>query len=215
MEWIKKEPMAFALGVLVFGIAAREYFREPVAIPEPAPQRLIIETSGGEAVAAVDGTITLKVDTPDHRPEEKPTVPVTVAAVEPKPDVAVSELVAAPAVADKDPVVVAEPQIEVSDEKEMAKNPTNTAGGLGEAAVREKTTSEEVVPEEASALAESVGQKISPILQSLRKSGRLNWKLGELNDDVLVLDWKQEKYILEVGYELESYFPEIDRISAL
>ena len=113
MEWIKKEPLAFALGLLVVGIGAREYFREPVAIPEPVPQRLIIETSGGEAVTAVDGTITVKVETPDQAPPEKPAVPVAVAAEESKPDVVVPEVVAAPAVPEKETVVVPEPQVVV------------------------------------------------------------------------------------------------------
>lgn len=219
MEWIKKEPMAFALAVLVLGIAAREYFREPIVIPEPVPQRLIIETSGGEAVTAADGTITVKVQTPAHEPaeipEQKTSVPVTVAAVEPKPDVAVTEDVAAPADPEKEPVVVQEPQIEVPDEKSVAEETSNTAGGLGEAAVREKTTSEEMVPEEASALAESVGKKIAPILQSLRKSGRLNWKLGELEDDVLILDWKQEQFLVQLSYALQGYIIAVNNFRSM
>lgn len=210
MEWIKKEPVAFLLGLLVLGIAAREYFREPVPATAPVPQRLIIETSGGEAVTAADGTITVKVETPDQAPEEKSAVPVAVAAQEPKPNIAVPEVVAAPAVPEKETVVVPEPQVVKTDEKSVAEESSNTAGGLGEAAVREKSTSEEVVPEEARKLAESVGRKISPILQSLRKSGRLNWKLGELEDDVLILDWKQEQFLIQLSYALQAYIMAVD-----
>lgn len=212
MEWIKKEPMAFALGVLVLGIAAREYFREPVPATAPVPQRLIIETSGGEAVTAADGTITVKVETPDQAPEEKPAVPVAVAAQEPKPNIAVPEVVAAPAVPEKETVVVPEPQVVMTDEKSVAEESSNTVGGLGEASVREKTTTEEVVPEEARKLAHSVGAKISPILQSLRKSGRLNWKLGELDDDILILDWKQEQFLVQFSYALREYLLAVNEI---
>ena len=157
------------------GVSVREYFREPDSSTAPVPQRLIIETSGGEAVTAADGTITVKVETPEKELTNQPVAPEAIVTESAKPKVAapaVAEEVAASTVPEKkteEAVVVLDDKSEMADKKAIAEASSNTAGGLGEAAVREKTNSEELVPEQARALAESVGQKISPILQSLRK----------------------------------------------
>jgi len=81
----------------------------------------------------------------------------------------------------------------------------NTAGGIGQARMKEKTLTEGIVPEEARKLTDAAMQKIPPVLNGLRESGRLNWKMGELNDDVLVLNWKQEQFVLESRNEMIDY----------
>ena len=85
-----------------------------------------------------------------------------------------------------------------ADEETSGKNAGggNTAGGIGTARVKEKTTTEKFVPEEARKLTEAIMNKIPPILRGLRESGRLNWKMSELEDDVLILKWKQERMAL-------------------
>lgn len=213
MEWIKKEPLAFVVALLVVGFGTREYFREPVVVQnprpqDPPPQRLIIETTGVAATTDPDGTIRVKV--------ESPTAVVTA---EPEP-VAISEPKQQepelPAVSEVPPVTVPattmEPQIVTPESGDAVTNAvgSNTVGGFGEAPVKKKTTTEELVPEEASRLAASALEKLPPVLRGLRESGRLNWKIGELEDDVLILDWKQEKFILEVGDDVLSYLSEVE-----
>lgn|GEM_PF-2519485 len=75
MEWIKKEPVAFVLGLLVIVIGGREFFQEPAAPPQAVPQqlppqRVIIETNGGQAITEADGTVRVKIESKKSSAEE-------------------------------------------------------------------------------------------------------------------------------------------------
>lgn len=103
-----------------------------------------------------------------------------------------------------------QPQSTTDEEEVVQEGDSNTAGGIGQAKVKEKSTVEELVPEEARKLTEAVMKKIPPVLRGLRDSGRLNWKMGELEDDVLVLKWKQEQFLLSLCEKLEDYLSNIE-----
>ena len=105
-----------------------------------------------------------------------------------------------------------EPESEMED---SAGEGSNTAGGIGTAKVKDKTLTEELVPEEARKLTEAAMAKLPPILHSLRDSGRLNWKMGELEDDVLELSWKQEQFVLESTKEILAYLNSVSEVREL
>ena len=207
MEWIKKEPVAFLLGLLVMVIGAREYFRAPVSVPvsvsDAKPQRIVIETTGGTATTDDDGTVRIKVDTPAHIVAENP-----VGITQSLPEPVVSEAPEVNVASSKDAAeAVKRADDAKADSSDGAKS--NTAGGFREAPMIDKTTADEILPEEARKLAEELLHRIPPVLESLRESGRLNWKIGELEDDVLVLNRKQEMFLLEVGDEVQDYLTEV------
>ncbi len=219
MEWIKKEPVACAIGLLVIVIGGREYFRDPAA-PQQAvpkqlqPQRVIIETTGGQAITDPDGTVRVKIETEKPSPEKRPAEDLAETLATAKAD--------AQKLANAEPPVVEVPEKEAglsvpmpveaseTESSNTAGSPetsesSNTAGGIGEAPIKAKSKVESVVPKEAIKLADGFRSVIPALYQRLRQSGRLNWQLGDLNDDVLVLTLSEEKYLTDVIAALENY----------
>lgn len=141
-------------------------------------------------------------------PVEKEATPET-----PSPTVIPTEVEPESGLAEATPVVVAQETTETKEQlpgpvEEITEEVTdggNTAGGIGTARVKDKTLTEEVVPEEARKLTAAVMEKIPPILRGLRDSGRLSWKMAELDDDVLILNWKQEQFVLGLSDLLVEY----------
>jgi hypothetical protein len=85
----------------------------------------------------------------------------------------------------------------------------NTAGGIGQAKVKDKTVTEEMVPEEVRKLTDAVMKRVPPLLRGLKDTGRLSWKMGELEDDVLILEWKQEQFVLETTQAIWDYLESV------
>lgn len=226
MEWIRKEPVALVLGLLVLVIGGREFFQAPAAPPQAVPQqlppqRVIIETIGGQAITEADGTVRAKIETEKSSAEDLAETLATARADVQKLANAESPVTESPenkaGLSVPMPGEVADTESSnTADSSEMAGS-SNTAGGIGETPIKAKSKVESVVPEEAIKLADGFRSVIPALYQRLRQSGRLNWKLGDLNDDVLVLTWSEEKFLTEVIAGLESYlralFHRVNRIA--
>lgn len=139
MEWIKKEPVAFVLGLLVLVIGGREFFRKPDVLPQVVPQqlppqRVIIETTGGQAVTEADGTVRVKIET--EKPSSADFAETLAAAKADTQKLANGETPVVEVPEKKPELSVPIPGEVLDAELSNTAGSSNTAGGIGEAPIK-------------------------------------------------------------------------------